>query len=116
MLHAALWANIACNKYHIAAAMAALTHTSAKTFTRSNNKCASFQTAFHVFVVAVADVAAAPTNIAGCAYVAAIAVAVAAVHVAAGVAAGVAAAAAAAARVERKKNTKPKNVARLASV
>jgi len=112
MLHAALWANIACNKYHIAAAMAALTHTSAKTFTRSNNKCASFQTAFHVFVVAVADVAAAPTNIAGCAYVAAIAVAVAAVHVAA----GVAAAAAAAARVERKKNTKPKNVARLASV
>lgn len=110
MLHAALWANIACNKYHIAAAMAALTHTSAKTFTPSNNKCASFQTAFHVFVVAVADVAAAPTNIAGCAYVAAIAVAVAAVHVAAGVAA------AAAARVERKKNTKPKNVARLASV
>jgi len=81
----------------------------------SSNKCASFQTAFDVHVVVVvavgvADVAAAPTNVAGCADVAANAAAAAAVA-----AAGVAAAAAAAC-VERKKNTKPKNVARFASV
>jgi len=82
----------------------------------SSNKCASFQTAFDVNVavvvvvaVGVADVAAAPTNVAGCADVAANAAAAAAVA-----AAGVAAAAAAC--VERKKNTKPKNVARFASV